>query len=311
MPLAGSKCFLQSKRKTAIFRIFSCSYIGRTNFWPLSKFWKSHVLSSRIFISEKGCLGTGIANGSVENLERIFFWYLTKHVALRVFCFELFSLVPQTLHIDPKKHCFWDGMNWGRWVYVGFILKDKHNSHKSWKRNATYVLLGTKEGQVYARATSHAKPYGYACSNPNVIWLRDLRSIYYLNSVADCQTLKSVLYRIRRATLLFNVMELRCESLSSRSADLPVLNFGDSRLSISSLFSKNSFGHNYLIRNSILSVNWFNSIEFELLRSNRLVASLNPEAISMRQMKQNLNTFFPRKTPQSLVTTSWGFSMGR
>ena len=43
--LTGNECFLRSKSKTSSFRIFCCSHIGWTNFWPLPKLKKSHVQS--------------------------------------------------------------------------------------------------------------------------------------------------------------------------------------------------------------------------------------------------------------------------
>ena len=186
------------------------------------------------------------------------------------------------------------------------FLKDKHNSHKPWKRDATYVLLGTKEGQVYARATSRAKYYGYARSNRNVIWLRDLRSIYYLNLVADCQTLKSILYRIMWSTLLFNFMELRCESLNSRSVDLPILNFGDSRLSISSLFSK-KFCRPQLFDSEFNSKRQLIQFDWVWIARKQLFGDITESRSHLNETKQSLNTFFHRIPPRSLITTSWGW----
>ena len=71
------------------------------------------MLSSRIFISEKGRLGVAIRKGSTENFEMMFFGHCTKNVALNCLfillvlfvyniLFSLFRLVPQKLHVDPK-----------------------------------------------------------------------------------------------------------------------------------------------------------------------------------------------------------------
>ena len=65
-----------------------------------------------------------IRNGSTKVFwtpDQSFFGHLTKNLALRPFCSSLFSSVPEKPHVDPKKHCFWDGMNLGHWVYVGFL----------------------------------------------------------------------------------------------------------------------------------------------------------------------------------------------
>ena len=79
------------------------------NRWESSK--NSHVLSSRIFILEKALWGGAIRNGSTKNFKMMIFGYLTKYGAFDVFCFSLFAFVPEKPHVDPKKHCFWDGMN--------------------------------------------------------------------------------------------------------------------------------------------------------------------------------------------------------
>ena len=52
----------------------------------------------------------------------IHFSYLTQPLCSEnSFCFGLFSLVPEKSHVDLKQHCFWDGMNWGRWNFVRFF----------------------------------------------------------------------------------------------------------------------------------------------------------------------------------------------
>ena len=43
-----------------------------------------------------------------------------KHDTQNSFCFSLFVLVTEKPCVDPNRHRFWDGMNLGRGVYVGF-----------------------------------------------------------------------------------------------------------------------------------------------------------------------------------------------
>ena len=63
----------------------------------------------------------GSPHGSTENLEMVS-ETSPKNVALTIFCFLLFSLVPQTLHVDPKTIVFGMGWNWfagSTWDFYG------------------------------------------------------------------------------------------------------------------------------------------------------------------------------------------------
>ena len=70
---------------------------------------------------KKGRWGAAFRNGSTKNFGLLSFQYLTKNVAIRMFCSSLFNFVPDKLHVDRKKHFFWDGINLSYWVYVGFL----------------------------------------------------------------------------------------------------------------------------------------------------------------------------------------------
>ena len=45
----------------------------------------------------------------------------TQKLRTKDSCSNLSSFTPEKQHADLKKHCFWDGMNLGRWACVGFL----------------------------------------------------------------------------------------------------------------------------------------------------------------------------------------------
>ena len=106
---------------------------GWTNSWPLTKRKNSLVRSSTVLIPEKKRLDTAVRNGSTKNFEKTFFAHLTRNVALKMFYFIKFRLVPENPHEDQKKQCFWDEMSLVSSIYVEFL-----QSHKPRKDNATF-----------------------------------------------------------------------------------------------------------------------------------------------------------------------------
>ena len=104
-----------------VFHILYWLYNVWINFWTLPKFKNGHGLSSRIFTPQKRHSSGVIQNGSTKNFQMQVFGWLTKSVALKMFCFRLFSFLKQTPHGALKKHCFWGGLKLDRWVYLGFL----------------------------------------------------------------------------------------------------------------------------------------------------------------------------------------------
>ena len=89
-----------------------------TNFWPLWKLKTSHVLSSRIWIFEKGPLGSAIRYGSTKNFEQCF-WYRIENVARYILVYSV--ICARKTAPWPWKHCFWDGLNLRHWMHVEFL----------------------------------------------------------------------------------------------------------------------------------------------------------------------------------------------
>ena len=165
MKLTGNECFSHSKTKTSSIRIFYCSYVGCTQFWPLPKLKKSPIQSSRIFIPEKGCFGTDIPNGSTENVEMMFFGYLAKTCSTPtlLFCCILFDASNVIRRRAQKNRCFCDGMNLFRCVYVGF-LRNQTWQPQTLNENATSFYWVSKKSIL----TFQAEPFKK--HDPNVLF---------------------------------------------------------------------------------------------------------------------------------------------
>ena len=121
--------------KTPFLYCFIGTVIGLTNFWTVQKLNNSHVVSTRIFTSEKGRLGVVFRNFSTKYLELMFLldtWTKTQH---STFCFSYFSRVPEKPHEHSTIVVF--GMGW-RWVSGSgrVIFEAKNNGHKLWITNA-------------------------------------------------------------------------------------------------------------------------------------------------------------------------------
>ena len=71
------------------------------------------------FHPSKGMFGWRIRNGSTNEFRSNLFWLHYQKRSTFIFCSSLFSLYQGTAS-GPKEHCFWDGMNLGRWVHVTF-----------------------------------------------------------------------------------------------------------------------------------------------------------------------------------------------
>ena len=58
------------------------------------------------FPSLKKHLGSIIRHGLTKKFETILSGYLTRNVALKIFCFSLSTFTPEKAHVNPKKHGF-------------------------------------------------------------------------------------------------------------------------------------------------------------------------------------------------------------
>ena len=123
MPLVGTGCLLHIIWGTSIFITFRWYCDVWTNFWSLQKFKISHVLSLGVFSLEQRGLGAATQYVSTKSFNKVFSRDLTKNVAFKIACFRLFSFMPEKPQVDPKTHCFWDGTNLDRWVYMEFLQR--------------------------------------------------------------------------------------------------------------------------------------------------------------------------------------------
>ena len=112
-------------------------------FGRCKKFKTDHVLSSRSFIFEKRRSGAAIQNGLTNNFAITFFGYLTKNLAIKIFCFRIFSFMTEKLYLDPKNIVF--GM---RWTWVAGCKWDfseaRNNNHKPKEFDVTFLLGSQK-----------------------------------------------------------------------------------------------------------------------------------------------------------------------
>ena len=86
-----------------------------TNFLVVSKLQNQSCTFFRIFILGKGRLGAEIQNCSTRKFKINFVRYLSKNVASEIFFLCLANrFFAREAHVNPNKHCFWDGMNLDR-----------------------------------------------------------------------------------------------------------------------------------------------------------------------------------------------------
>ena len=71
-----------------------------------------------------------------QKFENKVFWISYRNPSPRIFRFRLFIFVGEKLHEDPKKYCFWDGMNLDRWGLRGISY---------WKRFLENFFLSTHQ----------------------------------------------------------------------------------------------------------------------------------------------------------------------
>ena len=115
VPLVGTGSLSHMAWGTSCFIFFYWYCVVWANFWPLQKLKKPAIcflpglssLKRDVWVTQSKMARPKVSG---QRLLDIF----TKNAAFLIFLFRLFSFVSKKSHVDPQKHCFWDGMNLGR-----------------------------------------------------------------------------------------------------------------------------------------------------------------------------------------------------